>query len=653
MKAAAAQLTDSCRDLLGAYLAHVASLSLCANSVKTRARTARRFLEANPDLNSWMRKPVEARSVEVRRRGAHQFIEWCFIEGHLRPDLGFLMGHKPASLYVRWARRHAEQVTRVREAGQRIGWKPRWVDRVSVEALGLLSMWSGKSLDELSDDDLPAFFAALDDTPHVTAGVRTKMRARMFGLQQALYQLEICRVPPKEWHRDPWSVTDHFAAVPQPEIRAMMVRYVKTVSTTIAPATAKNKIQSLILLAEYLAAEHPKVRRLVELDREHHIEPFLIWNASRTYRGRKSHLAKPVSPLTAGRTVADVRIFFSDLALWGWAERPKRQLFFDTDIARRAEPLPRALAPDVDRELMHQIRSLDDTFARYGLILLRGTGLRVGELLDLELDCLWDTPSHGTWIKVPLGKLKTERMVPLDTATLEAFDGWMDVRGPQRPVPHPRDRRQTAFLFMERGRRLSVYRLHKGLRTAAAAAGLKSGDGTTLKVTPHQFRHTYGTTLLNAGMSLEALMALLGHVTPEMTLRYAKLAQPTIRAAYEKAMTKVKARTPLPLAMPVRGAVVPDRVEWLRSEMLKTRVAHGYCSRHLAADACPYANICEQCDNYVTAPEFLPALQEQLADVRALKNDAEARGWDAEVARHARVVARIEDHVARLRDGAG
>ena len=35
------------------------------------------------------------------------------------------------------------------------------------------------------------------------------------------------------------------------------------------------------------------------------------------------------------------------------------------------------------------------------------------------------------------------------------------------------------------------------------------------------------------------------------------------------------------------------------------RVAHGYCSRQLAAEACPYANICEQSDNYATAPEFI------------------------------------------------
>jgi len=69
--------------------------------------------------------------------------------------------------------------------------------------------------------------------------------------------------------------------------------------------------------------------------------------------------------------------------------------------------------------------------------------------------------------------------------------------------------------------------------------------------------------------------------------------------------------------------------------MLETRVAHGYCSRHLAAEACPYANICEQCDNFTTSAKSLPQLQTQLADAIELRRDAEARSWDGEVARHA------------------
>jgi integrase len=46
---------------------------------------------------------------------------------------------------------------------------------------------------------------------------------------------------------------------------------------------------------------------------------------------------------------------------------------------------------------------------------------------------------------------------------------------------------------------------------AVRAAGLTSPDGTPLRVVPHQLRHTYSTMLVNAGMSLQALMALLGH----------------------------------------------------------------------------------------------------------------------------------------------
>jgi hypothetical protein len=94
---------------------------------------------------------------------------------------------------------------------------------------------------------------------------------------------------------------------------------------------------------------------------------------------------------------------------------------------------------------------------------------------------------------------------------------------------------------------------------------------------------------------------------------------------------------------------VPDRVEWLRAEMLKTRVAHGYCSRDLVAEACPYANICEQCDNFVTTTQFLPQLQAQLADVRALRDDAQTRGWHSEVARHARVITSLQGHIQPLK----
>jgi hypothetical protein len=84
-------------------------------------------------------------------------------------------------------------------------------------------------------------------------------------------------------------------------------------------------------------------------------------------------------------------------------------------------------------------------------------------------------------------------------------------------------------------------------------------------------------------MSLPALMALMGHLTPQMALRYAKLASPTIRSAYQTAMNKVRAGQLLPITVVDGTPAVPDKVQWLHSEMLKTRLAHGFCARPKAA----------------------------------------------------------------------
>lgn len=131
-----------------------------------------------------------------------------------------------------------------------------------------------------------------------------------------------------------------------------------------------------------------------------------------------------------------------------------------------------------------------------------------------------------------------------------------------------------------------------------------------------------------------------------MTVRYARLASPTLRAAYDEAVGKVARRIPV---APAGRPVVPDRVNWLAAEMLKTRVAHGYCARELAAEACPYANVCETCANFVTTPEFVPVIEDQLADVQELREDADRRGWSAEVRRHERVIGSLEAHLRRLR----
>jgi hypothetical protein len=63
------------------------------------------------------------------------------------------------------------------------------------------------------------------------------------------------------------------------------------------------------------------------------------------------------------------------------------------------------LSPDVDATVMNAVAHLDDPFARGGLTVLHAAGLRVGELLDLELGSIVDHGPAGIWLKVPLGNL--------------------------------------------------------------------------------------------------------------------------------------------------------------------------------------------------------------------------------------------------------
>ena len=134
------------------------------------------------------------------------------------------------------------------------------------------------------------------------------------------------------------------------------------------------------------------------------------------------------------------------------------------------------------------------------ITLLRHAGLRLGECLDLELDCVVDYGTSGTWLRVPLGKPATGRMVPLQGGTVELLDAWAAGRGRQRPQPHPRTGRPTDFLFAERGYLLGPWRIRSALAAATLAAVLTGHSGTPLRVAPHQLRHTYATELANAGM---------------------------------------------------------------------------------------------------------------------------------------------------------
>ena len=127
----------------------------------------------------------------------------------------------------------------------------------------------------------------------------------------------------------------------------------------------------------------------------------------------------------------------------------------------------------------------------------------------------------------------------------------------------------------------------------------------------------------------------------------------TVRTEYERALTLAKqrlgtlpaGRTSLPLAGITGGA------EWKDASAIKSRLAGGFCLRAAAQGACACANICEHCPNFRTDTGYLPVLAAQKADTEQLAADAEARGWISEAGRHRKLIARLDDLIAKEQAG--
>jgi integrase len=85
-----------------------------------------------------------------------------------------------------------------------------------------------------------------------------------------------------------------------------------------------------------------------------------------------------------------------------------------------------------------------------------------------------------------------------------------------------------------------------GRRAARRAGPRLLGRARLPPATPHQLRHTWATALINAGCSLQALMAMPGHTSAAMSLRYARLFDATVRADYERALAQAKTRLTVP-----------------------------------------------------------------------------------------------------------
>ena len=617
----------------GLYDAYLAALGQRGAGNSSFRSAARSFLARWPDPAEWAAQPLPVRL--SAGAGLRPFLNFLMLGGFLRPGYDYLLERKLSSV-LREAAHHqvGGDLTRFLAAAGELGFTPQQSAALASQVVMRLLIQTGRPLMQLTESDLAEFDTAIRHREQVHGRSLKHYRVALHATRTVLYHLGApVTAAVKHTAHLRWSWERHFTDIATDVGRAL-VAYLECAAGTRTRSTVLGIAGRLAHFARFVTAADPALTSLAQLDRQRHIEPYLAAVAA----ARNPHTAAALSASERRSRILTVGRMIDDIIEWGWTEAPTRRLIFPRDIPRLPRPLPRYLPADDDRRLTAALRAAPNRLRADALLLLRATGMRIGELIDLELDCVHEVPGAGAWGKVPLGKLDTERMVPIDNETLELLDRIVEQRSPGMPLRHPRTGKPVDFLLTHQGRRLSMDTLRAELTRAAAEAGLKSA-------TPHQLRHTYATALVNSGVSLQALMALLGHVSAEMSLRYGKLFDATVRADYEKALTLAKSRL---------GPVLPQRAhlpiadvsggagDWQQTPLIKTRLSGGYCLRTAAQGTCSYANICEHCPSLRTDNTFLPILAAQRTDAAALAVDAQARGWTSEATRHQALIAQLD-----------
>ena len=306
---------------------------------------------------------------------------------------------------------------------------------------------------------------------------------------------------------------------------------------------------------------HPEVHSFSQVQRAH-AESFKAELAQRRIFDDKG-----LKPNTVRLRLLCLRSFFDRINEWGWPEAPDRPPLFLTDVPAKDEPLPKALDDAAAARFMRAAAAEGDPRRQLVVELLARTGMRVGELCALRVDAM-EQRGGQWWLRIPLGKLHTDRYVPLHPRLVELLTAWRKHH----------DDAGTGLLITNDGRALNRHVVTRMVRRVARAAGIGH-------VHPHQLRHTLATQAINRGMRLEAISQLLGHRTLEMTAVYARIADRTVADEYQMVSERVEA---FYASEPSAETVQMRRLRREHSRLL----GNGWCTRPKEMD-CSFESVCE------------------------------------------------------------
>jgi len=184
------------------------------------------------------------------------------------------------------------------------------------------------------------------------------------------------------------------------------------------------------------------------------------------------------------------------------------------------------------------------------------------------------------------------------------------------------------------------------LNRLAVKENIVDENGNIWKFHSHQFRHTVGTRMINAGVSQTIVQRYLGHESAEMTARYAHIHDETLKNAFNEYQGKL---------IDIKGKVQynqpqakQDDANWLRYNTMSQALPNGLCGLPSPQQRCPHANACLTCVNFRTHKKYLPAHKSQLEATNQIIETAKTNGWQRQAEMNTVVKKNLEIIIQKL-----
>jgi integrase len=437
---------------------------------------------------------------------------------------------------------------------------------------------------------------------------------------------------------DQSAATVDFSGIPQPWLTELAKRWARWQLTTgLSAGTVRAGVRAVARFASFLTRPEVGLDRLADVDRPL-LERYL--GDLRTEMGGRNCHHDHISAMNS---------FLRAIRQHDWDDTlPAGALLFAEDYPGRGELLPRALAAQVMTQVEQpaNLDRWDEPAHRLITLILIRTGVRISSALALPFDCLTADADGAPYLRYQNTKMKREALVPIDEELHRDI-----VQQQQRalarfpagtPVLFPRQ-----SINLDGRRPMSPHTYRGALSRWLTTCDVTDEHGRAVHLTPHQWRHTLGTTLINNDVPQHVVQKILDHDSPIMTAHYARLSDTTVRRHWEAAR---KVNT--------QGETVtldPDgplaEASWAKHRLGQATQAlpNGYCGLPLVK-TCEHANACLTCPLFLTTSEFLPQHRQQRQQTLQIITAAQARGQMRMVAMNQQVADNLEKIITSLED---